>query len=266
MIDMKPSLFTTKPFNSVLQKTECEIVARNTWNPWHGCIKVSAGCRFCYMYRDKERYKQDPTVVLRSKSNFNDPLRWKEPKIIFTCSWSDWFIEEADAWREEAWKIIKATPHHTYQILTKRPERIAECLPADWGKGYPNVWLGVSVENQKNTHRISTLVKNHAAINFVSFEPLLGEIDLRKVSDLHLVDWAIIGGESGNDTGDYRYRSCEIEWIKSLIIDLEMKKISVFVKQLGTHLAKKMSLKDRAGADPTEWEKTIQIQQFPKSR
>lgn len=237
---------------------------QNTWNPWHGCIKVSEGCKFCYMYRDKERYKADPTIVLRSKGKFNDPLRWKEPKLIFTCSWSDFFIKDADAWRDEAWKIIKATPQHTYQILTKRPERIAQCLPADWGKGYPNVWLGVSVENQKNASRISTLVKNHAAINFVSFEPLLEEIDLRKVSDLHLIDWAIIGGESGNDTGKYRYRKCEMPWIRTLIIDLEMKKIKVFVKQLGTHLAKELNLKDRAGADMSEWEKTIQIQEFPK--
>jgi protein gp37 len=218
------------------------------------------------MYRDKERYGQDPTSVIKSQpKTFNAPLTWKEPKLIFLASWSDFFIKEADAWREEAWKIIKATPQHTYQILTKRPERIKDCLPADWGKGYPNVWLGVSVENQKNTSRISELVKNHAAINFISFEPLLGEIDLRKVSDLHLIDWAIIGGESGNDTGKYKYRPCDMSWIKSLIVGLERKKIAVFVKQLGTHLAKSLQLKDRAGADPAEWEKTIQIQQFPKS-
>lgn len=236
----------------------------NTYNPWTGCIKISDGCKFCYMYRDKERYGQDPTSVIRSQSKtFNAPLHWKEPTLIFLASWTDFFISEADAWRDDVWKIIKATPHHTYQILTKRPERIKDCLPADWGKGYPNVWLGVSVENQKNTSRISELVKNHAAINFVSFEPLIGEIDLRKVSDLHLIDWAIIGGESGNDTGKYRYRPCEMAWIRSLIIDLEMRKISVFVKQLGTHLAKSLKLKDRAGANPLEWEKTIQIQEFP---
>ena len=99
-----------------------------TWNPWHGCKKVSPGCKFCYMYRDKERYNQDPTTVLKSKTKFNAPLQWNEPKLIFTCSWSDWFIEEADQWRAEAWKIIKNTPHHTYQILTKRPERIKDHL------------------------------------------------------------------------------------------------------------------------------------------
>lgn len=90
-----------------------------TWNPWHGCIKVSEGCKFCYMYRDKDRYGLDPTDVQRSKSNFRDPLKWKEPKKVFTCSWSDFFIEQADEWRAEAWEIIKNTPHLTYQILSQ---------------------------------------------------------------------------------------------------------------------------------------------------
>jgi len=139
-----------------------------TWNPWHGCRKISAGCKYCYMFRDKERYGQDPTVVMRSKSNFNDPLKWamdteqigflpgkdKEPSAfvgmkIFTCSWSDFFIQEADEWRADAWNIIRDTPEFTYQILTKRPERIMECLPPDWGRGYENVWLGVSVEDKE---------------------------------------------------------------------------------------------------------------------
>ena len=102
--------------NTKIQWTEA------TWNPWHGCQKVSPGCKFCYMYRDKERYGQDATTVLRSKTKFKEPLKWKEPKVIFTCSWSDWFIEEADQWRDEAWETIRKTPQHTYQILTKSPK------------------------------------------------------------------------------------------------------------------------------------------------
>src|SRR3990167_11527130 len=96
-----------------------------TWNPWHGCIKVSPGCKNCYMYREKNRYGQDPAVVVRSKpATFNAPLKWKEPARVFTCSWSDFFIKQADPWRDEAWDIIYQTPHLTYLILTKRPERI----------------------------------------------------------------------------------------------------------------------------------------------
>src|ERR1700761_9152752 len=104
-----------------------------SWNPWQGCRKVSAGCKFCYMFREKEKYGQNGSRIVRSKTTFTAPLKWKDPSLVFTCSWSDFFIEEADEWRQEAWDIIKATPHLTYQILTKRPERIGMCLPADWG-------------------------------------------------------------------------------------------------------------------------------------
>lgn len=110
-----------------------------TWNPWHGCIKVSEGCRYCYMYRDKTRYGQNPKIISKSKTTFDDPLKWAEPQLIFTCSWSDWFIDAADDWRDEAWEIIRKSPHHTFQILTKRPERIADHLPSDWGAGWDNV-------------------------------------------------------------------------------------------------------------------------------
>lgn len=94
-----------------------------TWNPWHGCHKVSQGCKNCYMFRDKRRYGQDPNVVTRAASTtFYAPLKWKKPRRIFTCSWSDFFIEEADPWRDEAFAIMALTPQHTYQVLTKRPE------------------------------------------------------------------------------------------------------------------------------------------------
>ena len=115
-----------------------------TWNPWHGCIKVSAGCKFCYMYRDKERFQQNPMNVTRSKSRFNDPLKWEDPKLVFTCSWSDFFIPQADQWRSAAWDVIRKTPQHTYQILTKRPERIREHLPG-WFDALENVWIGVRI-------------------------------------------------------------------------------------------------------------------------
>lgn len=168
--------------------------AEGTWNPWHGCRKISPGCKHCYMFRDKARYGQDPNVVVRSKTTFSDPLTWKLPTLIFTCSWSDWFIEEADRWREEAYDVIRATRHHTYQILTKRDDRIAAHWPG--AEDMPNAWLGVSIESAKYKYRIDTLREIPAAVRFLSIEPLLediGEIDLRGIG------WVIVGGESGSE-------------------------------------------------------------------
>ncbi len=117
-----------------------------THNFWTGCQKVSTGCKFCYMHRMLEGKGKNPNRVVKANNkSFAAPFFDKKPKMIFTCSMSDFFIEEADLWRIDAWRIIKETPWHTWQILTKRPERIRECLPDDWGEnGYPNVWLGVT--------------------------------------------------------------------------------------------------------------------------
>lgn len=152
-----------------------------TWNPWQGCTKVSPGCAHCYMFRDKKKYGQDPSTVVRSKDpTFYKPLKMQEPALVFTCSWSDFFHADADTWRAEAWDIIKRTPHLTYQVLTKRPERILDHLPSDWGwRGYPNVWIGTSVENQRWAKvRIPLLMKVPAVVRFLSCEPLLGPVDL----------------------------------------------------------------------------------------
>lgn len=179
-----------------------------TWNPWHGCIKVSPGCKHCYMYRDKLRFGQQPSSVVRSKTTFRDPLGWRTPKFIFTCSWSDWFIDSADEWREEAWDIVRMTPHHTYQILTKRPERVLEHLPRDWFGGWPNVWIGVSIESQEYVTRKLLIEEVPVAVRFISVEPLLGPVDL---GQLNKIDWVITGGESGPNA-----RPMEADWALSI--------------------------------------------------
>lgn len=261
--------------NSKIQWTDA------TWNPWHGCKKVSPGCKYCYMYRDKDRYGQDPTTVLRSKSTFNAPLKWSQdmqmglPKgdaftgmKIFTCSWSDFFIEEADEWRPEAWEIIKKTPEFTYQILTKRPGRINYCLPPDWDHGYDNVWLGVSIESDEEINRAFLLHNVKAKAKFISAEPLIGAIDkfpnLFGYGGLDL-DWLIIGGESGNKTGKYLYRACSIGWIEELIWWCNHLSVPVFVKQLGSSLADELGLKDKFGGDISEWPLDLQVRQFPRT-
>ncbi|MFL5313065.1 MAG: DUF5131 family protein [Myxococcales bacterium] len=148
----------------------------STWNPWMGCTRVSPGCDGCYMFREQRQYGNDPELVRRSKTKFDAPLKWEEPKLVFTCSWSDWFHVNADDWRDEAWDIIRRSPQHTFQILTKRPGRIHHCLPADWGDGYPNVWLGVSVESAAFVSRVDVLRGIPAALRFISAEPLLGSL------------------------------------------------------------------------------------------
>jgi len=196
-----------------------------TWNPWRGCTKVSAGCDNCYMFREQERYGRDPSVVVRSKTTFNDPLKWGEPRRVFTCSWSDWFHKDADQWRPEAWEIIRKTPHLTYQILTKRPGRIERHLPwGAFGDPWPNVWLGVSVENQDAAFRVRQLQTIPAAVRFVSAEPLIGPLALN-LSGIH---WLIAGGESGPG-----HRPMEMDWVRSLRDQCLGAGTAFFLKQLG---------------------------------
>ncbi len=247
-----------------------------TVNFWTGCLKISDGCKFCYMYRDKERYGQDPTQVIRTKpKTFNAALTWNDPKKIFTNSWSDFFIEEADAWRDDAWDIIRRTPQHTWQILTKRTDRIDKCLPPDWGMGWDNVWLGFSAENQVNYNkRLLDMVGVNAKTIFVSIEPLLDRIILSGEQGQwqlwdKIINQIIIGGESGfgkyaeDKSAKWQYRKCELEWIEALIEEAKGR-TAVFVKQMGTHLAKELKLKDHHGGDWDEWKLNLKIREFPK--
>ena len=220
------------------------------------------------MYRDKERYGQDGGVVrLSAQSTFSKPLSWKAPALVFTCSWSDFFIEEADEWRRNAWQIIKRTPHLTYQILTKRPERIAECLPPDWGNGYANVWLGVSVENQRLfEERALILAGIKAKLRFLSCEPLIQQLRLKEIQFevLNAIGWVIIGGESGNDFGPWKYRPSQLLWFESIVEDCKSFGVPVFVKQLGTHLAKELLLRDRTGGDINELPESVAVREMPE--
>lgn len=253
-------------YTSGIQWTEA------TWNPWHGCVKVSPGCKYCYMYRGKEQYRQDPTIVQRSKTRFNDPLKWKEPRLIFPCSWSDFFIEQADPWRPQAWSIIEATPQHTYQMLTKRVERIEQNLPllkTGYMQGLPyiprNVLLGFSAENNDELITrgpvVESLTRLHCASWWISAEPLLGPMD-GLWDYIDRPSWMVVGGESGNENGKYRYRECKLEWIENIVDKCQNYFVPVFVKQLGTHLAKKLGLKDRHGGNIDEWPEHLRVRQM----
>jgi protein gp37 len=179
------------------------------------------------MYRDKARYGQDPTQIIRSgPATFNAPLKWTAPRKVFTCSWSDFFIEQADEWRDDAWAIIRKTPHLAYQILTKRPENIFSRLPNDWSDGWSNVWLGVSVESPKYWHRIITLTHTPAKVRFISYEPALEYVDF--TPGLSLIDWLISGGESG-----YNPRPANLDWFRQVRDDCQRFGVAYFHKQHG---------------------------------
>ncbi len=261
----------------------------HTWNPFRGCNHVSPGCLNCYADRHiAGRYKGDFKHLVRaSKHTFNLPLRLAKhlpadaplhERLIFPCSLSDFFHKQADAWRPEAWKIIRDSPF-VYQILTKRLELVPDRLPNDWGDGYPNVWLGTSIENQEMAElRIPLLTAIPAQLRFLSVEPLLEKVDLfpllggqhygatehykgfRRNSPIH---WVVLGGESGNENGNYRYRPCEIEWIEAVLEDAFVCDIPAWMKQTGTWLAKKLELNSRHGTDPDEWPEWLQEQQLP---
>ncbi len=249
-----------------------------THNFWYGCHKISEGCKFCYMYRDFIANGSNPRdVKLIRSERFFEPYYITEPRYIFTCSYSDFFIENADDWRDDAWSVIKSTPQHTWQILTKRPERIMDHLPEDWGDGYPNVWLGVSVENMANMHRLQTLKQVPAALRFISAEPLLEYINflsMENVAEVHSAfKWMILGGESGNEIGDYTYRPSSVEWYSKIVTDIHSNTdMALFVKQMGTHLAKQgvgsivdsMGVPfDKKGGDIRFFPDELKIRQMP---
>lgn len=182
-----------------------------TWNPVAGCTILSAGCTNCYAMRmaarleamgvDKYagttrksggRAKWSGKIVL-DHGSLSLPTTWSKPRRVFVNSMSDLFHEDVpEEFIRRVWKTMAVTPRHTYQILTKRPDRMADIVP-DLPL-LPNVWLGTSVEDQKAVQRLDDLRQVPAAIRFVSFEPLIGSVAGADLSDIH---WAIVGGESG---------------------------------------------------------------------
>ena len=206
----------------------------HTWNPWEGCTKISPGCANCYMFALLQQYGRDPSRVRRTNT-WGDPPRWDaiaaeegKPALVFTCSLSDWFHEGADAWRAEAWEVVRRSPHLRFQILTKRPFRIAEHLPPDWGDGYDNVWLGVSIEDNEHVWRADVLRKIPARTSFISAEPLLGPLSHL---DLHGFHWLIVGGESGP-----HYRLMDRKWARQLRDMVTPQGVAFYFKQSAARL------------------------------
>ncbi len=244
----------------------------HTCNFWHGCAKISAGCANCYMFAGKTRWGQDPRVVVRSADSFRKPLaktrdgawKWADGDKVFICSWSDFFLEEADPWRSEAWDVLRQRPGLTKQILTKRADRIASNLPADWHDGYPNAWLGVSVENRKAVARVAHLVEVPASVRFLSVEPLLEDVAYDLVPYLSGIDWVIVGGESGPGS-----RPCHTLWVAAIVEVCRAAGVACFVKQLGLHPEGPhgaLGLASRKGGDMAEWPAELRVREWPRPR
>lgn len=181
---------------------------RYNWNPWHGCHKKSAGCLNCYMFAQDATYHIDPNVIKRVKTNFTLPLKRNRARsfvipsgsVIATCLTSDFFLEEADLWRAEAWQIMVSRRDCLFYIITKRPERIAACLPADWGEKYNHILINVTAENQAMIdERMPILMHLPLAYKGVVVAPILGSVDLRKYLQLGQITAVSVGGESGQN-------------------------------------------------------------------
>jgi protein gp37 len=185
-----------------------------TWNPVTGCTKVSPGCAYCYAERittrlGGPRFLPSLATVRPHPERLQQPLRWKRPRLIFTCSMSDLFHEDVPTtFLADVFETMRSAHWHIFQVLTKRPERMRRFFE-EWGDPPSNVWLGVSVENQRwaNT-RIPVLLEVPARVRFVSCEPLLGRLDLSRWLGPHAVNWVIVGGESGGPPNRRLVESC----------------------------------------------------------
>lgn len=188
---------------------------RDGWNPWHGCRKLSEGCANCYVYRIDGAHDRDPATPHRTGA-FGLPIRktrsgeYRVPPgaMLWTCFSSDFFLEEADEWRPQAWAMIAARPDVTFTFFTKRITRFYDVIPPDWGEGYPNVRIGCTCENQRRAdERLPIFLSAPIARRMIICEPLLGPVDLTPYLDSRIEEVSA-GGESGP-----RARLCDYRWV-----------------------------------------------------
>ncbi|HNM71329.1 MAG TPA: phage Gp37/Gp68 family protein [Flavobacteriales bacterium] len=202
-----------------------------TWNPTTGCDKLSAGCKFCYaevMSRrlhamGLEKYRNGFQLTVHPDT-LKDPFTWSGKRLVFVNSMSDLFHEAVPlTFIMMVFEVMNLTPQHTYQVLTKRADRLAEVAKhLDWT---PNIWMGVSVEDKRVLHRIDGLRGTPAHVKFLSCEPLIGPLP---GMDLRGIDWVIVGGESGR-----KPRPMEEEWVLDIKRQCEVFGVDFFFKQWG---------------------------------
>lgn len=202
-----------------------------TWNPTTGCDKISAGCKFCYaeimskrlQAMGIEKYKDDFEVRTHPES-LNIPYTWKNSKVVFVNSMSDLFHKEIPLeFIQKVFTVMNENPQHVFQVLTKRADRLFELNnKLNWTH---NIWMGVSVENEKVKSRIDCLRKTKSRVKFLSLEPLIGPLPKLNLSK---IDWVIVGGESG-----YKPRRMDPDWVIDIQKQYEKKGVAFFFKQWG---------------------------------
>lgn len=191
-----------------------------SWNPWHGCTKISPGCKYCYVYRQDEMYGcETASSECRKTGNFNLPMKrrrdksWKVPggKIVFTCFTSDFLLCDADGWRPECWRMMQQRSDLWFYFFTKRIDRFMDCVPDDWGDGYENVLVGCTVENQQMAdYRLPIFKALPIKHKSIIVAPLIGPVDLSGYLD-ETIEEVSVGGESG-----LYARECDYDWILSI--------------------------------------------------
>ena len=213
------------------------------WNPWHGCKKCSPGCQNCYMYfLDEYRgVDRSSSEVFRTR-NFSYPLskdRHKKYKIksgerLRVNMTSDTFIDEADEWRDEMWDIVRQRPDVIFWFLTKRPERMADHMPHDWGDGWENVVINVTCENQDMfDKRYQYLLDLPAKHKGLCLAPLISDIDISKALESGQIEHVTVGGENY-----YTPRPCDFSWIKHISDTCRKYKVNFCFYETGTNFWK----------------------------
>ena len=202
-----------------------------TWNPVTGCTKISHGCKHCYAERMAKRLRKmgvekyrEGFSVSAHESTLDEPMKWKQPRLVFVNSMSDLFHKSVPAvFIERVFDVMGRAPQHRFQVLTKRPNRVAQMN--DRLCWMPNIWLGVSIESERWISRLSTLKETAAHVKFLSLEPLLGPLpDI----DLDGIDWVIVGGESGPGA-----RPMEADWVRDIRDQCTTGGVPFFFKQWG---------------------------------
>lgn len=208
-----------------------------TWNPVTGCTKISQGCKHCYAERlakrlqgmGTQKYRNGFTVTTHD-SALEEPLKWVKPRLVFVNSMSDLFHKSVPLeFINAVFDIMNRSPQHTFQVLTKRPDRVNQLNGTlNWT---PNIWLGVSIESERWLSRLEKLKKTDAAIKFLSLEPLLEQLP-----DLPLegIDWVILGGESGPGA-----RPIKVDWVRDIRDNCMQTNVPFFFKQWGGKIKKR---------------------------
>ena len=209
-----------------------------SFNFWTGCQKISPGCKNCYMFIAQERRGVDPTQILRCRTTWGQPLKWQreadqagESKSAFACSYSDFFLPEADGWRDDAWALIRQTPNLIWQLMTKRPHLIADRLPADWGDGYKNVWLGTSAELKKYLSRLDILRKIPCVLRWVDFAPTLEDLMPELSEHIDGFGWVNVSGEMGCNAVEPR--PFDLQWARNIRDLCSERGISFYLSHVG---------------------------------